>query len=465
MKAIIPLFPITLMLASCGTVPPSPFSQENSDKQSISQTFQTLSNQPLPNDWQSLSKANVKTLDCSELQSGKAIVLTGQNQIPTSCDLWQKNTHFILQSSDTSLDCQGVAMSATNDKLTAFAIQTPRAISETKAISENGTGQGIRNIRLDNCIAVGYGHGVLVEQAMPANQRYEQLQQNKTTRDTQRQLSPNHILLNRLLIDSSKNSGIFVGDHVQGVTLANSRVQNAGTVGVYFEFGSRGNRVQDSKFSQNGFRQVLGVGKPNREAIAIDSSAHNVIANNEFDHNGAGGVFLYRNCFEHADDPTQANHFLRTQGSDGNVIQGNSFVREPVGVWVAARQSRNLKGFECGAYTISETLLTSYHLDEAEHNTVTHNQFDSVENAVIVEDDNNVVSKNTFSPSVKTPISIGSSVREVSSEGVVKGNQINQNTFGAVGGIRFVGKSVTVNLHCGNMTNNGQKIDDVCLVN
>lgn len=464
MKTIISVLPIALMLASCGTVPQTPFSQETSDQQSIRQTFQKLPNQPLPNDWQSktksVAKSNVKTLNCSELQSGKPITLTGQNQLPKDCDLWQENTHFILQSSDTSLDCQGVPMSATNDKLTAFAIQTP------PELSKNGTGQGIRNVRLENCIAVGYGHGVLVEQAMPANQRYQQLQHNITTRDDQRQLSPNHILLNRILVDSSKNSGIFIGDHVQDVTLANSLVQNAGTVGVYLEFGSRGNRVQDSQFRHNGFRQVLGVGKPNREAIAIDSSQQNVIERNQFEGNGAGGVFLYRNCFEHADDPTQSNHFLRTEGSNDNLIRDNEFINEPVGVWVASRQSRNLKGFGCGAYSIFADITSSYHLDEARQNTVTQNTFDTVEQAVIVEDNNNVVSFNHFLPSVKSPITIGSTVREQSSEGVVKGNQINKNTFGAVeGNIRFVGKSATLNLHCDNMDNHGKKIDTVCLVN
>lgn len=432
--------------------PPPTFTPTIDSLQALAQKLTQLA----PPKTADLSEFN--TLDPATFKQGEEIVISGKVKLLPNSNLWQKNISFIITESHTTLDCQGALMSSTDDKKTAIIIRTPTGASE-----------GIHDITVKNCYTSGYNHGLLIEQQTPPNQRYEQLQQGKTTLDEQRKLSPHDIRIEHLAVAHSRNSGIFVGDHVQNVQFYGVGVVASGTVGLYFEFGSSHNEVSHSYFSQNGFRQVtvagVGVGKPNREAIAIDSSAHNVIANNEFDHNGAGGVFLYRNCFEHADDPTQANHFLRTQGSDGNVIQGNSFVREPVGVWIAARQSRNLKGFECGAYTISETLLTSYHLDEAEYNTVTHNQFDSVENAVIVEDDNNVVSKNTFSPSVKTPISIGSSVREVSSEGVVKGNQINQNTFGAVGGIRFVGKSATANLHCGNMTNNGQKIDDICLVN
>lgn len=458
-----------LLVASCGTVPKTPAStQHGVSKEMAVQLFSQLSQQPLPASWQAKPAQSLNVLDCAELQSGKTISLTGDNQIPASCDLWQKNTHFVIQNSDTSLDCQGVAMSVngstTQKNITAFAIQTPISLSKT------GQGQGIGNIRLDNCIAVGYGHGVLVEQAMPANQRYEQLLQQQTTRDAQQQLSPNHILLNRILVADSKNSGVFIGDHVQDVTLTNSRVLNAGTVGVYFEFGSGHNTVQDSSFSQNGIRQInvggVGVGKPNREAIAIDSSQHNKIRHNQFEGNGGGGVFLYRNCFEHANDKRLANHFLRVDGSNGNLIESNTFVNEPVGVWVASRQSRNLRGFECGAYVIRANLLESYHLDEAEQNTIAQNTFDNVEQGIVIEDDNNVVRSNTFLPTVNKPITIGSMVRETSSEGVVKGNQINQNTFGDMARtLEFVGKSEPQNLHCANVDNKGKIVDSVCLIN
>lgn len=99
---------------------------------------------------------------------------------------------------------------------------------------------------------------------------------------------------------------------------------------------------------------------------------------------------------------------------------------------------------------------------------MTHNQFDNVEKAIIVEDNNNVVSLNSFSTSVKQPISVGSAIREVSSEGTVKGNQINKNTFAKADitqDIGFAGKSASANLHCDNHDNSGKKIDEVCLVN
>ncbi len=450
-------------LVACHSVNNS--DQMNLSKKQLTQTFNQLSNQPLTaeqnaNHFNKLSA--VKTLDCGSLQTGKAITLIGHNQIPKDCELWQKNTHFIIEQNDTSLDCQGVSMSATDADLTAITIRTP-----------NDHQAGIHNIRINNCALSGYGHGVVIEQKTPANVRYEELLQQQTTLEQQRAQSPHDILLNRILVNGSKNSGVFIGDHVQHVTLANSRVQNSGTVGVYLEFGSGHNQIIYSQFNGNGFRQLnmvgMGIGKPNREAIAVDSSANNLIAHNQFDGNGAGGIFLYRNCFEHADDATQTNHFLRTQGSNNNQILYNTFNHEPVGIWVAARQSRNLKGFACGAYLIKSDMVSSYHLDESEQNSLFHNQFNRLEKAIILEDDNNVVSFNQFSPNVKLPISVGSKIREQSNQGVVKGNQLNDNIFATTDPItqliEFIGKSSEHNLHCNNITTAHQRLDNVCLVN
>lgn len=409
------------------TAPPD---ELQNDEQSVKKLYQTMQNfVAMPNQPQAaalpqkdLNNLPITTIDTRTLTDGQAIEVKGHVKlVPANANLWQKNVHFIIKQSDSVLDCQGAIMSSTDDKITAITIQTPS--NET----------GIRNIQVKNCMVTGYNHGLLIEQQTPANQRYEQLQQGKTTIDKQLEQSPHHILIDNITVTHSKNSGIFLGDHGHNVDFNRVAVVRSGTVGLYFEFGSRDNVVRNSFFSQNGIRQVnvagVGIGKPNREAIAIDSSANNRIEQSHFDHNGAGGIFLYRNCFEHADDPTQANHFLRTQGSNGNVIRHNVFKREPVGVWIASRQSRNLKGFACGAYTISETPFASYHLDEAEHNHVQQNLFLADKTGIIVEDDNNILQTNQFDKTTEQPIVIGSKIRLESSEGVVKNNQLANNTL------------------------------------
>lgn len=440
---------ISVYLVGCSSAHPIP-----NDKQKFSNFYQQLSNQPIHEN----PINHVKTLDCQSLQSGKTIELTGNVQLPKNCDLWQKNVHFLIQQSHVNLDCQGVLMSTTNDNLTAFTIQTPKNVQKN---------QGIRNISLKNCAMLGYKHGILIQQQLPANQRYQQLLNKQTNIDEQKQQSPQQILLNRVLVANSKHSGIFIGDHVQKVDIINSMVIQSGTVGIYFEFGSGQNSVTYSQFFGNGFRQILGMGKPNREAIAIDSSDHNRIAYNQFLGNGAGGIFLYRNCFEHANDPTKSNHFLRTQGSNHNQIFANSFHHEPVGVWVASRQSRNLKGFQCGAYLIEKSVMASYHLDESEYNLIKKNTFNKVEKAIIIEDDNNQIFENIFSQYVDNPLMIGSDIREKSNESVVKNNMIRNNRFYqsnlTLPLIKFVGKSENNNQYCGNIANNTHIIDKQCV--
>ena len=397
------------------------------DKHAIKKVYQKMADfYPLPSapkakplhDAAAQVALPITMLDTRQLKAGQTVNVQGHVKlIPENADLWQKNIHFVINQSDTILDCQGAQLSSSDDTVSAIAIRTPP--DQT----------GIFNIQVKNCLLTGYNHGVVIEQQTPANQRYEQLQTGQTSIAQQLAQSPHQILIDNVTVTHSHNSGIFVGDHVQGVDFNRIAVLKSGTVGLYFEFGSRGNVVRHSFFSQNGVRQVLGVGKPNREAIAIDSSANNRIEQSHFDHNGAGGVFLYRNCFEHADDPSKPNHFLRTQGSNNNLIAHNIFEREPVGVWIASRQSRNLKGFACGAYTISETPFASYHLDESEHNQIWQNLFLANKTGIIVEDDNNRLQANQFDQQVVQPIVIGSKIRLQSNEGAVKNNQLANNTL------------------------------------
>lgn len=74
---------------------------------------------------------------------------------------------------------------------------------------------------------------------------------------------------------------------------------------------------------------------------------------------------------------------------------------------------------------------------------------------------------NRFSEQVTQPIQVGSVIREQSSEGVVKGNQIRDNVFAKplpiTQLIAFVGRSAEQNTHCQNFDANQQKLDNNCL--
>lgn len=360
-------------------------------------------------------------LDCNDLKEGEVLTVRGHTALAPQCYLIGKGVRFVLDSSNTSLDCNGAKLGSNEATASKSAITIrPKA------------DKAIENIAVANCHVQGYGHALHIRQKTNPNSRYAK---GRTNPEVNRALAPHDIRVINVTSNGSKNSGIFVGDHVHHVSFDQVQVVRSGTVGLYLEFGSQHNTIQNSVFVDNGFR----IFKPNREAIALDSSAFNIIKNNEFVHNGAGSILLYRNCFEHANDASRSNHFKRTESASDNIIIGNTFREEPVGVWVASRQSRNLKGFECGAYPLATTAFASYHIDSAKNNRIKGNTFIDIGNGIIVEDDGTEISGNDFRKVGGLAIKVGSKIREKYADGKagarsdiqagIKETIIRDNTF------------------------------------
>lgn len=402
---------VILMLAGCERLPTGTMAPELSADAALLIEKNRVVEAGMP--------APTKHLDCADLQSNQVVTIKGHTQLAKNCDLTAKGVQFVLDSSNTSLDCNGAILSATE----ATANKTAITIKPKQDAA-------IANIAVANCHVQGYGHALNIRQKTNPNVRYNT---GLTDPESNRALAPRDIRIINVSSNGSNNSGIFVGDHVQRVTFDQLRVARSGTVGLYLEFGSQHNTIQNSVFVDNGFRSF----KPNREAIAVDASGFNTIQNNEFIHNGAGSVLLYRNCFEHADDPSQSNHFRRSESARDNIIKDNTFRDEPVGVWVASRQSRNLKGFACGAYPLAETLLASYHIDSAKDNQILGNTFIQVTTGIIAEDDGTQIINNDFTQAGGIAIKIGSEIREKyadTSKGVlaaIQHTQIRNNRLAA----------------------------------
>ena len=81
------------------------------------------------------------------------------------------------------------------------------------------------------------------------------------------------------------------------------------------------------------------------------------------------------------------------------------------------------------AYLIKQTPFASYHLDSAKDNQIVDNRFVQVEQGIIIEDDNTLVSSNQFAATVDLPIRIGSEIREASQAGAIKGTVVRDNVF------------------------------------
>ncbi|CAM4173371.1 right-handed parallel beta-helix repeat-containing protein [Psychrobacter arenosus] len=400
-----------LMLAGCERLPTGTIGSELNADATLAIEKNRVIEASLPTPTQHLA--------CADFQTNQVVTIKGHTQLAKNCDLATKGVQFILDSSNTSLDCNGAILGPTDTTANKTAITI-------KPKQDNA----ITQLAVANCHVQGYGHALNIRQKTNPNVRYNQ---GLTDPEANRALAPQDIRIINVSSEGSNNSGIFVGDHVQRVTFDQLRVARSGTVGLYLEFGSQHNTIQNSVFIDNGFRSF----KPNREAIAGDASGFNTIQNNEFIHNGAGSVLLYRNCFEHADDPSQSNHFKRTESARDNIIKGNTFREEPVGVWVASRQSRNLKGFTCGAYPLAETLLASYHIDSAKDNQILGNTFIQVDTGIIVEDDGTQIMNNDFTQADGIAIKIGSEIREKyadKSKGVlaaIQNTQVRNNRFAA----------------------------------
>jgi parallel beta-helix repeat protein len=203
---------------------------------------------------------------------------------------------------------------------------------------------------------------------------------------------------------NSRGVGVFVNGYVEGVTLRNLHVEGAGSTGIYLEAGSKDGVVENNTIVNNGFGENGPAGGPRtvggvefwywgtgREGLAIDGSRFNVVRNNTFQSNVAGGIFLYTNCGEFVDSRPE-RWFDRRYGADGNVIENNTFINEDNGVWIGSRMNENTFPMECSdpQYTFG------FSLDHADDNVVRNNVFENVTFGVRVEDDDAEVTDNEF---------------------------------------------------------------------
>ncbi|MER1974039.1 MAG: hypothetical protein ABS880_09750, partial [Psychrobacter alimentarius] len=102
------------------------------------------------------------TIDCVALVPNQTVIVKGHSVISQGCDLTEKSIRFELNTSDSSLDCQGAVLSPTaNDASKASAITI-----------KPKTDSAINNIAVANCHIDGYGHALHIRQYSNPNQRY-----------------------------------------------------------------------------------------------------------------------------------------------------------------------------------------------------------------------------------------------------------------------------------------------------
>lgn len=278
--------------------------------------------------------------------------LHGEVSLVSSCVYPQS---IVITTSNTVLDCHGATLDG-NSKI-AFGIVV------------NSKGKPLSDVRIQNCKIRNFSHsGIRVTSDIPANEL-------STNHNENYRRTPTHIDINNVEVTGSGRVGIYFDDYVSHSSLSNSTVRSSYMSGVYLEHSSRYNRIINNQIIYNGHESF---GKGKREGLAIDSSAYNLIEGNRFKSNGAGGVFLYKNCGEHF---STGKSVIRWQHSDYNVIKNNTFINEPVGIWLASRQNKDLSGFDCGDKPKDES--GKYFWDYADNNQLIKNIFIKVKKAII----------------------------------------------------------------------------------
>lgn len=314
----------------------------------------------------------------SDCEKSLPEMISGKVTLPAMCSY---SRELKITQSHTTLDCNGSVFDGHGTLKIGLNIDS--------------MGEPLTDVTVRNCTFQNYAtHGLLIG--------WSGLDAGKPKdHDFLFAHTPSGVRVEHVTILHSGRVGLYVDDYVQRVLIEHAIVRGAGAPGIYFEHSSREITLRDSLVSGNG--------GGHREGLSIDSSAHDVVERNTFEGNTTGGIFLYKNCHEHADDPSRGS-VERWQHSDFNVIRNNLFRGEPIGVWIASRQSRNLKNWKCGDAPMAGD--ERYYQDYADDNVVEGNTFCSVKVPVRVEGDRNVIRGNKFDRENKTQVEIPVTARE-----------------------------------------------------
>ncbi len=316
-------------------------------------------------------------------QATTHLTLTVSSHLDPSCT-WTKGVD--IGTSGVTLDCQG-----------ANLVRDPAYGGAGIRISA-ATTTALSGITVRNCNVSGFNGNLNV-----TRNGFKDL-----VAGTEYANSFSNIRIENSKFVDSVNSSVFINAFVTGVTFTHSLVENAGSVGLYLEAGSKDNVIEHSIFRHNGYKDVTSgpvaaqIGtttvyyiSTGREGIAVDGSRDNLIERNLIEQNSSGGIMLYKNCGENA---SEAGHWVRLYGSTGNRIRHNVVRNQPNGVWIASRAAENQYFMDCSDTPIVDApgSLTKVFLDPVVDTVVELNRLDGNVNGVRVEGDSATVKGNTI---------------------------------------------------------------------
>jgi parallel beta-helix repeat protein len=382
---------------------------------------------------------------CPAWSRRETIDISASMKLPENCVFEQVTIQLTAPNID--FDCNnavfnGMTKVSRNEYRDAYsADEAPQGLAFSVSSAENAAVH-LSNITVRNCQIINYISALDVKLNL-TDETKTALRNGSGNEDSLRAKAPADIKVLNSKIINSHGSGIYINRYVTGFELSSSRVKGSGGPGIYLDAGSRAAKIAASVIEGNGFfsynpedrrREARRSDLAKREGLAVDATSLNEIKNNTFRDNADGGVYLYKNCWE--DAVADLNELPRTTGANSNLIEGNSFIDERVGVWLAERADRDLNAFDCGDELIYSTGNEKYYRDYARENTVSGNTFTNNEEAIRVKDDANIVRNNTFVGTEKFDISVGSEIREKIGD-PVSGTLLSGNNLSKADGINF----------------------------
>ncbi len=388
-----------------------------------------------------------KNPDCPDWRPGQTVLIKKSITLPENCRY--EKVSIRISRSNVKFDCAGAVFNGLSE-LTRHPYgqaykenMKPRYHAFIVAADQEEGGR-LSDITISNCQVLNYVNSVSVMLRLSADIRSE-LRQGRLDEQGLRDKAPKNVrVVNSKLLNSHKH-GVFIHPYVTYFELRNSIISGSGNSGLYLEAGSRFALIVNNEFTGNGYssynnqdyvrtERVSNLSR--REAIAVDSSSFNTIAGNLFSQNADGGVYLYKNCWEHADNTMQVP---RVEGANANKILNNRFFMEEVGVWVAERADRDLSGFKCGDPLFYRWWYKKYYRDFARNNYIAANDFDSVGVGIKIQDSGNTIVGNRFKNTLKgRDIEIGSWVRNKLADSV-KNTVLKDNQFSSKDAVKMIG--------------------------
>ncbi len=222
-------------------------------------------------------------IGCS--QAAARVVLTHSARLARDCTYTAGVT---ITASDVTLDCQGATIRGNGDGH-GIDVQAPDT-------------DPLHDVHIRNCRVEHFLNGIHVTRlgftTLAAGVEYVDGFSDISVTDSH--------------ITDNEGVGLYVDGYVAGVTIADNDIAANGSSGVYLDTGSENNVVQDNRIHDNGFVENGPEGSdavfegihvrywgPGREGLSLDGSRFNRILDNEFWHNSAGSIFLYKNCGEY----------------------------------------------------------------------------------------------------------------------------------------------------------------------